>query len=217
MTEKKKGVLGFLSNIGLVEETPDAPAPAPRNTPVPAAPAAHPYTPAPSNGTADPKVLAQLEHRLQANCPAAYTSFMEQYENLKDVIPDESMRFKAALKASHTTTDQLVGALDQLVGAMDAAKGEFTHTFEENKSKKLGESEASLKATDDQIASYENQLKTIQETIASLRTKRDTDAQAMQHEAERIEGIRASFEAAHGQVVGRLTAQKSRVQSMPKV
>lgn len=214
--KKKGGFMGFLSNVGLVEETPD---PAPRNTPVPAGPRNTPV-PAPyhpNGATADPEVLSKLEKRLQANCPAPYTAFMEQYENLKDVIPDEAMRFKAALKASHTTTDQLVGALDQLASAMDSAHTEFMHTFEENKGKRLGEAEASLKATDEQIATYEKQLQSVQETIQSLHTKRDTDAQAMQHEAQRLEGIRASFEAAHAQVVGRLGAQKSRVQAMPKV
>lgn len=216
--KKKGGFMGFLSNVGLVEETPD-PTPPPaaprttRNTPVPAAPS---HYAAPPNGAVDPDVLAKLESRLQKNCPPTYTTFMEQYENLKDVIPDESMRFKAALKASHTTADQLVEALTQLVGVMDSAHTEFTHTFEENKAKKLGEAEASLKATDEQIASYEKQLQTVQETIATLRTKRETDAQGMEHEAQKIENIRASFEAAHAQVVGRLNAQKSRVQAMPR-
>jgi chromosome segregation ATPase len=142
---------------------------------------------------------------------------MDQYELLKDDITDDRQRFKVALKTSHTTTDQLLAALDQLVGAMDSAKAEFSHAFEENRNKRIGEAEASLKATDAQIATYEKQMQAIQETIASLRTKRDTDAHAIQHEAQRLDGIRASFEAAHAQVVHRLQAQKSRVETMPKV
>ncbi len=219
MTDGKKktgGFLGVLSNLGLVEVTPDAapaPSPSPRNTPVPAAPTQY----VPVNGTADPAVLSMLDQRLQKACPPPYVAFMEQFENLKDVIPDEAMRFKAALKASHTTSDQLVEALGTLVGVMDSAMTEFTHTFEDNKRKTLGDAENTLKATDEQIASYEKQLQSIQETIAALRHKRETDAQAMQAEATKIEGIRANFEAAHAQVVGRLNAQKSRVMAMPKV
>ena len=215
---KKKGIMGFLENVGIVETTPDAPAPparTTRNTPIPAAPAPH-FAAAPTNGVADPEVLGNLERRLQKNCPAAYTSFMEQYENLKEVIPDDSMRFKAALKASHTTAEALVDALTQLAGVMDTAGTEFTHTYEEMRRKKLGEAEALLKSTDEQITSYEAQLKSIQETIASLRTKRSADEQAMQAEAGKIETTRANFEAAHAQVVGRLNAQKSRVLAMPR-
>lgn len=217
MTEKKKGFLGFLANVGLAEEVPETPVK--RNTPVPGAPPRNtPLPPAPSysNGSADPEVLARLETRLQKSCPPPYTAFMEQYENLKEIIPDEAMRFKAALKASHTTADQLVDALGQLVGVMDAARSEFDHTFEENKTKKLGEAQATLAATEEQIASYEKQLQSIQETIATLRTKHAADVQAMQDKAHQIETIRANFEAAHKQVVGRLQAQKSRVETMPR-
>jgi chromosome segregation ATPase len=209
----KKGIMGFLSNVGLVEEVPDAPVQTQRIAPVPSH--AEHFSSAPGNP--DPEVLAKLEKRLQDHCPSAYTSFMEQYETLKEVIPDEATRFKGALKTSHTTTEQLIGAIDQLVGAMDAAKAEFSHTFEDNKSRRLGEAEASLKATDDLIASNEKQLQSLQETIASLRTKRDTDAQSLEHEGQRLDSIRASFDAAHSQVVGRLQAQKNRVQTMPKV
>jgi chromosome segregation ATPase len=215
MGETKKKFLGFLANIGLAEEVPDGPAPKPsggppRNTPLP---------PAPSHvqsAAADPEVLARLEARLQKNCPEPYLSFMEQYENLKEVIPDEAMRFKAALKASHTTASQLVDALGQLVGVMDAASAEFSHDYEQNRTRQLGEAEASLKATDDLIASNEQQLKALQDTIATLHTKRQTDAQAMADKAQKIETVRASFEAAHRQVVGRLQAQKTRVEGMSR-
>lgn len=215
----KGGFIGLLANLGLVEETPDPVHPPmaahPPEARLPAAPAAHGA--ASPNDAVDPEVLSKLELRLQKNCPLAYTGFIEQFDNLKDVVPDESMRFRAALKASHTTTDQLVDALGQLIGAMAAAATEFTHAFEENKRKKLGEAEASLKATDEQIASYERQLESAQGTIASLRTKRETDAQAMHDDALKIDGVRASFEAAHARVVARLEAQKSRVLAMQKV
>ncbi len=216
MTEQKKkggGFLGLLANIGLAEEVPDAPAP--RNTPVPGAPPRN--TPLPQvqiQATADPAVLARLETRLQKNCPAPYTAFMEQYENLKEIIPDEAMRFKAALKASHTTTDQLIDAVGQLIGVMDAASTEFSHDYEENRSKQLGAAEASIKATDDLIASNEQQLKAIQDTITALHAKRETDVQQMQAKSIEIETVRARFEAAHRQVTSRLQAQKSRVEGM---
>ncbi len=214
MTDTKKKFLGFLANIGLAEEVPDAPVPKPqggppRNTPLPPAPHAQ-------SAAADPEVLARLEARLQKNCPAPYLAFMEQYENLKEIIPDDAMRFKAALKASHTSAPQLVDALGQLVGVMDAASAEFSHDYEQNRTRQLGEAEASLKATDDLIASSEQQLKSIEDTIASLHTKRTTDAQAMADKAQKIESVRASFEAAHQQVVGRLQAQKTRVEGMSR-
>ncbi len=216
MTDKKKGgFMGFLSNVGFIEETPE-PAP-PKDTPAPVAPARTFSSSTPPTGNVDQEVLAKLEARLQANCPPAYTAFMEMYDSLKEDITDDRQRFKVALKTSHTTSEQLIAALDQLLGTMEAARISFSHTCEENRTKRLGEAEASLKATDDLIATNEQQLKSIQETIASLRTKRETDAQAKDHDAQRLATIQTNFEASHAQVVGRLQAQKSRVQSMPKV
>ena len=101
---------------------------------------------------------------------------------------------------------------------MEAAHAEFTHQYEENKTRrKIGEAEATIKATDDQIASYEKNLQAIQETITSLRTKRETDAQGMHDKAQEIEGVKLKFDASLAQVVGRLQAHKSRVLAMPKV
>jgi hypothetical protein len=214
--QKKSGVFGFLKDL-VAEEVPDKPAA--RATPVPAAAQAPQHFSAPPAGQPaqpDPAALAKLEQRLQGACPPAYVQFMEQYETLKDVIPDEGTRFKAALKTSHTTPDQIVAALDQLLASMDTAHTDFTHSFETSKAKKLGEAEQSIKATDELIKSSEEQIKAIEEKIVSYRTKRATDAEGMANEAGRLEAVRGGFEAAHAQVIGRLSAQKNRITSMPK-
>lgn len=225
-TQKKSG--GFLDKLkGLVaEEVPDRPT---RQTPVPAAPSAARSMPAehhdfasgsapgaPGVVGADPAALAKLEARLQASCPAAYVSFMEQHENLKEIIPDEGMRFKAAMKASHTTPDVVLGALAQLIAAMEEARTDFTHSFEENKDKKLKVAEESIAQDDERIKASEEQIKAIQETITSLRTKRAADVENMQHEAARFENIRGGFEAAHHQVTSRLSNLKDRLAALPK-
>jgi hypothetical protein len=220
VTEAKKGggVLGFLGKIGLAEpvERPirNTPVPAaPRNTPVPQAPVDR-STPTPNP---DPAVLQRLEERLQKNCPQAYTAFMEQYAAVEGVIEDEHKRFQVALKTSHTTADQIIAALDQLVAVMAKAQTDFLEDYEEKKTKKLGEAEASIKATDDLIATNEKQLQALQETIASLHTKRENDTKAMHDKAASIEDVKCRFDASLAQVLGRLQAHKSRVLSMPKV
>ena len=218
MTEQKKSVLSHLAGL-FVEQVPDQAAPkASASTPAPAPtpiPLQHPVGHASS--TPDPQVLAKLEARLQSALPPAYASFMEQYDVLKDDIPDERTRFKVALKTSHTTADQVVSALDQLLGTMGTALTDFMHTFDENKEKRLGEAQKSITATDDLISSHEAQLKSITDTITSLRTKRSTDVESMETETHRLEGIRAGFEGAHSQIVARLTSQKNHILPMPKV
>jgi predicted nucleic acid-binding Zn-ribbon protein len=214
MSEKKAGgFMKLLNSVGLADEVPspshEAPPPT-RGASAPVMPAGATVlgaiTPTPTAGP-DPEVLAKLEARLQKNCPPAYASFMEQYEALQDVIPDETTRFKAALKTSHLTTPQLVEALGQLAGTMESAHQDFQHQLEGTRAAKIGAVEASIKDADAQIAAHEEQL-------TALRAKREADMQTLHTETVRIETVRASFETAYAHVLSRLTAQKSRVQNM---
>jgi chromosome segregation ATPase len=142
---------------------------------------------------------------------------MEQHRALEDVIGDEVTRFKAALRTSHTTGNEVLAALDQLISTMNTAHTEFTRSFEENKAKRVAEAEHSIQASDELIRSSEEQIQAIQEKIASLRTKRETDARNAQNEMVRLEGVRGGFESALAQVVGRLNALKGRLAAIPKV
>ncbi len=220
---KKTGVFGFLKNI-VAEEVPDRPAAGKRNTPVPAASAAphdEPHNLSADFGSRgatyapDAASLGKLEARLQKDCPQAYIAFMEQYESLKEDIPDERTRFKVALKTTHTTAEQVLGALDQLLSVMQKAKEEFTHSFDENKQKKISAAQEGIAAGEQLIASSLEQIKAIEEKIVSLKTKHETDVQNMRDEAHRLDAILGGFNAAHTQVTRRLEDQKNRMASMP--
>jgi hypothetical protein len=216
MTEKK-GFLGSITSL-FVEEVPEAARAPARNTPLPAAPNGQPAvsTLRPS-WTPDPDALQKLENRLRSTTPPEYAAFVEQYENLKDVIPDDSTRFKAALKTSHTTADKVLGAIDVMLATMEQARVDFTHSFEEGKSKRVAEAEQAIHASDELIKSSEEQIKAIQDKIESVRQKRTTDQQNLQNEVSRLEGVRGGFEAALSQVVGQLNTVKNRLAAMPKV
>lgn len=221
MTEEKKSVLGFLKGL-VAEEVPDRSRPAPTTATTEAQEHAHAPAHATTSPTApvlhaaapDAQALAKLEARVQGALPPAYATFMETYESLREDIPDERTRFRVALKTSHTTADQVYAAIDQLIGVMDAARAEFSRSFEENKSRRVGEAQRAIFATEAKIASGEAELKALQEGVAALRAKRDADTQGMQAETERLEEVRAGFESAHAQVFGRLAAHKNNVANM---
>jgi hypothetical protein len=228
VTEKRSGggVLGFLATVGLVEAVPERTSATVASTAHPTSPtytgwvslgsvlgeraasAASTHTLAPAVAV-DPEVLEKLEAKLQKSCPPAYVAFMEQHENLRDVIPDEAMRLKAALKASHTTTAQMLDALTALLAVMDSAHAEFLRAFEDQKTKQRAAAEVALKEIDDQIAVQEEQLRTTQESLALLRGKRSSEAAGVQLAEQRTENVRVSFESARAQIVERLNAQKS--------
>lgn len=209
MTDTAKGV-GLFGRIkgAFVEEVPEARASAPP-------PVAQNYvvgtTPAPA--LADPEVVKKLEAKLKANMPNGYVQFLEQYNGLQEVIPDEGMRFKAALKTSKITVEEVSQALEGLTTVLVTAQTDFQNTFEQNRAKVQTAMEQSIKATEDLIQSREQQLKAIQEEVASLRAKCVNDVAQSKADTARLETIRAGFEAAYAQVVGRLNDQKTRVAS----
>ena len=163
---------------------------------------------------ADPEAQRLLESRLQKVMPPEYRAFMEMYESLKEDITEDRQRFKVALKTSHTTVQQLMTGLDLLVDAMRSAHKGFLDGFEENRAKVATEAQKSLGATDQLIASNEEQLRAIQQTINTLRAKRETDAQAMLAENGRLEEARQGFEAALAEINGHLDAQRRNVSAM---
>jgi hypothetical protein len=177
-------------------------------------PAIQPNGGRPASVAPDPDAQRLLEGRLQKAMPPEYRAFMEMYESLKEDIIEEKQRFKVALKTSHTTAAQLMAGLDQLVDAMQTAHKGFLDGFEENRSKVATEAQKSLGATDQLIASNEEQLRSIQQTINTLRAKRDADAQAMVAETSRMEEARLGFEAALAEINGHLDAQRRSVATM---
>jgi hypothetical protein len=189
----------------------------PATTPAPGYPSSFPRSPSVVDWqehhqiAPDPAALTKLEGKLKASTPPIYENFLEQYAALEGVIPDEGTRFKAALKTSHCSLDQLSGAIDQMIAVMAGAQQEFGKSFEENKGRILGSLTQQIDADKGLIATRQSQLKTIQEEIASLQTKVANEESQVQTESARLETIRMGFEAAHAQIVGRLNDQKNRI------
>jgi hypothetical protein len=216
------GFLGFIKSA-FVEEVPEgqaqpkaakaresqAPMPPPGSASV--AP-----RPAQAAVAADPAAMAKLEAMLQAALPPVYSTWMEKYTQLAEVIPDESMRFKAALKTSNATPVQLSGAVDQLINTMDKAQEEFLRGFQAQTSKVESAAKEAIASTESLLQSRESQLRAIEDEIVSLKSKLALDTSHLQEEQHRLDSIRMGFEAAHAQVVGRLNDQKSHIDALAK-
>jgi hypothetical protein len=166
-------------------------------------------SPPPGGAAPDPESLRKLEARLQKTMPAKYRAFIEQSEMLKEELPDKRQRFKVALKTSHTTAEELASDISEMLGAMESAHKDFLDGFEADKASVVAEAQKALSATDSLIASNEEQLHAIQQTVATLRAKRETDAQAIQIEVARRDTARRGFEAALAEINGHLETQRS--------
>jgi len=141
---------------------------------------------------------------------------MAQYDGFLDVIPEEGMRFKAALKASQTTVEDITTAVDGMAGALTDAHDRFTATYEMNKKKATEAATAQVEATQKLIESRRQQLAAIESEIKSLQGKLQTDLEAIKVEETRIEGTRIGFEAAYAQISGELNAQRAHIAQQRK-
>jgi hypothetical protein len=212
--------VSFLNTLrgAFVDDVPDA-APveaAPAKTARGSQPSPPPAAPAAPSAVADPAALAKLEGRLQGAIPPIYAAFMDAMGQLSDVIPDEAMRFKAALKMSKAASADLIAALDAMSAEMNVALKEFDAKFDAQKAKVEGAANESIAATEALIQSRASQLKAIEDEIVSLNSKLQVDQEKLRSEQARLMGISAGFDAAHATIVARLQTQKTGIASMPK-
>ena len=175
---------------------------------------AYPSAPAPVD--ADPEAKRGLEARLHAAMPPAYKSFIEQHEALTGVVTDDTQRFQAALKTSHTTVEQLMQAIDSLSGILQAASQNFADDNKDRKAKAAAEAQKNIDATDALIASSESQLQVMQQTITTLREKRNAAAQDVQGEIAHLENVRCGFVGAAAILLGQLDTQRRTIATMTR-
>lgn len=198
---EKSSVFNFLKDA-FVEKVPDSTAqPAPVRTPttayVPPPPAALNSAQVP----VDAKTLAKLEEKLASALPPAYAAFMEQYESLKDDLPDETTRFKVALKTSKTSVGELSQALDHLLQIMANAQVEFERGYNQSRSESLSQIQTALTQAEAMIVS-------LTQSLATQQALKEQEQSKQGAETRRFDQILAGFNAAHAKVVARLNAQK---------
>lgn len=208
VTKTAGSVFSFLKSA-FVDEVPDAPMKATTRSDVAISSASRP-----THVEIDPDVLAKLEKRLQGDLPPVYAKFMEDFESLREAVPDETMRFRAALKTSKASAKEILDALGVLSHTMETAWSDFHKTFEEKKTKVLGQLQTGLVSTDELLKQKDAQLQALQEEIVSLRAKRSADETHLADEERRIDATKVRFEAAHAQVSGRLESQFNRIKGM---
>lgn len=206
-----------------VEEVPEGAVAAPkRDSTAPMPVAAMPLAPTPAPQFAPPvaapapdaAALAKLEALVQASLPPVYVTFMEQYQALHEIVPDEATCFKGAMKTSKASPEQLAAAVDQLLATMSKARSDFDEGFNANSKRIADQAQEKIAEGEAQIKAREAQIKAMEEEVIALRTSLETERSHQASEAQRLSGILQGFSAAHAQVVGRLTAQKNRIATM---
>lgn len=134
--EEKKAGKSWLSSIAsFVVESDEKPAaaqtpaqPQPQAMAAPAVPGqpVQYIAPLPINSMApDPDMIAQLRD-VVAKKPSAYSAFLEQAATFESIIPDETMRLRAAiasvLKSGSRTFEQISGSIDMHIADVEGQR-----------------------------------------------------------------------------------------------
>jgi hypothetical protein len=164
----------------------------------------------------DPGALEKLEGKLKEATPPVYAAFLQQYDALREVIPDEGVLFKAALKASKASVTDLATALDSLILLMGSTLSTFQKRVDDSIAQNKALAQQQLDAKVKLIQDGEAQIKALQDQITTLRADVASGQQQAQVEETRLTTVRQGFQAAYEQVVTRLNAQKQRL-TMQKV
>lgn len=157
----------------------------------------------------DPEIVRRLEARLQTGMPQVYVQFLQQYETLREVIPDETTLFRAALKSSHCSLEQLTQALDQLLSMLATAEEEFNKSLEVNRSSSLQVIQKNVAAVQKGIADHNAQIQVLQQEVTKLTEQGRFLDTSLRDEEQRFDTLHLGFLASLDEVRKKLESQKA--------
>jgi hypothetical protein len=154
----------------------------------------------------DPKyeeILTQAMQDRRMKTSADYLGFMESVASLSSIIPDESMRFKAVLQTSKTTTDAVAKSIDYYVGILEKEKKDFNESVKTEKEAKISINKNRITEIDEQLSVLErlqSEKTELLKKIAADETKLDT--------------IKKDYSSAFDAVVARLMSDKTKMEAI---
>jgi chromosome segregation ATPase len=153
----------------------------------------------------------------------AFTSLLAAAETFSDVIPDTTMRLKAAFKMVATggrSVRDILNAIDIHVSDLDGQRMQFEAALKAEQQKTIGNMEgelSTLKSSTESataaIQSLQQQMQSLNETIARNATRTNELNGQLASEKVRIGSVTQQFDAALGLVKSDLANQKAVIQS----
>jgi hypothetical protein len=193
--EKKPGKSLWSSIASLVVETDEKPATAPEKQPVQAAMAA-PTVPgqlptfvAPVNSLApDPDMIAQLQTVVTKKA-SPYSAFLESAATLDGIIPDETMRLRAAIKVvtgdGKRTFEQISSAIDMHISDVEGQRLLFKGAADSRRRSEVDAPKQRAESLRNQNVQIQSQVEQLEAQIARLRDQAvQQDAEASQLDAQ---------------------------------
>jgi len=207
------------------DEKPDkSAAPPPSNGKAAATLVVAPHAASPPTGggaAPDPAIRAVLDRDVQIAAAPALTAFDAMCQELADVIPDEGMRTKAALKSilKHDPTHDLAAVLkdvDECLEALDKKSREKQEAMKAAIESRVGKRQQALVDIATSAADKRAKIIALEKEIAELEVRKNSEAAAIETERAEIERTASSFDATVAAYRAELTAKRLKIVSQGK-
>lgn len=165
----------------------------------------------------DPTMLATLQGIITKR-RTPYTSLVEAADQLKEIIPDDIMRLKAAAKQTKASKDSINQAIAVHIADIEGASTSFARATESQLAQKSGSLRDNAKSLQEGIINRTNQIEDQKKLIAHLEEQNaneasqigDLNSQADAAEVD-IKATAQKFDATVDSVKSTLTNQKSQL------
>jgi chromosome segregation ATPase len=197
---------------------PDPSQPIPPTVPaVPAKTAASPPRPVDQERAASLDAAARAELAPALAASKFQREISETMDLLKEDLPDEEARFKAAVKMivrKGPTMVDLIGDIDSCVGVLQEKGREFREVLESQIDQKVGAKKRKMKETDDLIAAKHLQIETLSKEIQELTGQRNDIYAAINDGQREIDEVKERFEVVYKSVQDELAAKKAKLSKL---
>ena len=164
-----------------------------------------------ASGDVDTKLVELLERKInEANLPGLdYLEFLQSAEQMKQYIPDETTRLKAAFGSiqgmdPRMTKDVVLASIDTYLGVIEAERGKAKLRMEKLRKETVEDKAEELKATNLRIEQLREELKTLTDKSIDLNSE-------IQKNTAETAAFEARTNATIDKVTNRLSEDKVRL------
>ena len=192
-----------------------------KETPVPASrasstppPIATSISSFPTNVPVDQAVLKKMQTAVLQQAPASIKSLEDNLATLADAIPDDSMRFKAALKLlekSGTPIESLLGDCDKHLASLDAYKTSLDQIIQSKIDSNIKGKENQIEQLATSIQTKQEQINNLTREIGETNQKISTIRTEITTEQIQIDNVKAGSDSAYQFIKNDLSGRKVKI------
>ena len=171
-----------------------------------------------SGSSNDSEFAKQLRESLQAHASEGYgyLTFKQTCDELKDVLPDETVRLKSAFvtaKAMKANKQSLIKTAKDCLSTLEAERAEFDEAMEATVAQQVDGQINRIPQIDESIQQCLSDIQEIESRMDSLRKEKVAITESVEDSREKIESAKRSFTSAYNTIVAEVNSDIDKITS----